>query len=472
MSRVRPGSLPTAAGALVGLGFGLGLSLPSAAGAEPVQDPAPVLYRLTTHDPLGPLVEEAFEANASLAAARLAEAGAGVSVQQARGHYFPSVGLEARYSEQRGTINLGGIVNPAYATLNELTGSDRFPTNLDLPLPLRHETRLRVVQPVFNAAVGAQHDLAEHQHEAERESRRAAARRLAADVQFAYLDVLSAESAVRILQAGLQRVEESERVAQRLVDAGRATADALFRARAERSDVAQQVEEAREGAAAARRALNHLMGRPFDARVEVLSDSLLIRELDLTEEEAVASALAGREELHQLDAGERAAEAGVRLAGASILPSVALAVDYGFQGQDIRFASDVDYLIATVSASWSLFTGGSDQARRDGARLEVSRLRAQRRDVEDRLGLDVRQAYSAAVVARGAIRTAGERLEAARRTYELVSRRYEEGVAPHIELVDARAGLTSAELNRSLTLYRYVARTVDLERAAALRAID
>jgi outer membrane protein TolC len=214
------------------------------------------------------------------------------------------------------------------------------------------------------------------------------------------------------------------------------------------------------------------MGRPFDARVEVLSDSLLIRELDLTEEEAVASALAGREELHQLDAGERAAEAGVRLAGASILPSVALAVDYGFQGQDIRFASDVDYLIATVSASWSLFTGGSDQARRDGARLEVSRLRAQRRDVEDRLGLDVRQAYSAAVVARGAIRTAGERLEAARRTYELVSRRYEEGVAPHIELVDARAGLTSAELNRSLTLYRYVARTVDLERAAALRAID
>jgi outer membrane protein TolC len=439
-----------------------------AGGAAALQEP----YRLTAHDPLGPMIDEALAANPALAAARFTELGAEARVREARGLFLPSLGIEARYSEQEGTVNLGPLMNPAYATLNELTGSDLFPTDLDLPFPLRHDTRLRLVQPVFNPAIRARHALTGHQHDAQSESRRAAARRLAADVQLAYLDVLSAQSAARILEAALERVTESERVAERLVGAGRSTADALFRARAERSDVQQQLEEARDGAAAAGRAFNHLMGRPLESPVEILPDSLLIREVDLTEAQAIESALSRREELQQLVAGTRAAEAGVRLATAAFLPSVAVAVDYGFQGRDVRFASDVDYLMATVSASWSLFNGGSDQARREGARLEVSRLNAERRDVEDRLRLDVSQAYGAATVARGAIRTAEERLVAAERTFDLVRRRYEEGVAPHIELVDARAALTSAELNRALTLYRYVARTVDLERAAALRAID
>jgi hypothetical protein len=35
--------------------------------------------------------------------------------------------------------------------------------------------------------------------------------------------------------------------------------------------------------------------------------------------------------------------------------------------------------------------------------------------------------------------------------------------------VDARTALTSAELNRVMTAYRYAIRYVDLERAAALR---
>jgi outer membrane protein TolC len=83
--------------------------------------------------------------------------------------------------------------------------------------------------------------------------------------------------------------------------------------------------------------------------------------------------------------------------------------------------------------------------------------------------LDVRQAYDAAVVARDAIATAEARLAAARRSFELVRRRYEEGLASQVEFLDARTAYTSAELNRVATAYRYAIRYVDLERAAALR---
>jgi outer membrane protein TolC len=72
-------------------------------------------------------------------------------------------------------------------------------------------------------------------------------------------------------------------------------------------------------------------------------------------------------------------------------------------------------------------------------------------------------------VAHEAIATAATRAEAARRTFTLVRRRYEEGTASPVELVDARTSLTNAESNQMLTLYRYAIRRVDLERAAALR---
>jgi outer membrane protein TolC len=197
-----------------------------------------------------------------------------------------------------------------------------------------------------------------------------------------------------------------------------------------------------------------------------------VRDVPVSEAEAEARALAAREELAQLDEGARAAAAGVRAAAASYLPSLSVALDYGFQGRDLRFGSSNDFMVASVVVNWNLFNGGRDAARRDEARADVERLRAVRRDVEAKVRLDVRQAYSAAVVAHDAIATASERTASARRTFELVRRRYEEGLAPHIELVDARAALTSAELNQSLTLYRYAMRSVDLERAAALRAID
>jgi outer membrane protein TolC len=295
---------------------------------------------------------------------------------------------------------------------------------------------------------------------------------LAAEVQAAYLAAASARSAVRILEAGLARVREGERVAERLVAGGRATPDALYRARAERSDVVQQLAEARERADAAVRELNQRVGRPFDTPFDAVPDSLFVREIDVTEEQALASALARREELSGLRAGADAADAAVRLATSAFLPSVVVALDYGVQGREVRFGPDHDYWLATLSASWSVFSGGRNGARREGARLEADRLRAEGREVEGRVMVDVLRAYDAAVVARAGIAMAEDRERAARRTYELVVRRYEEGVAPHIELVDARTSLTSAELNRVLTLYRYAARTVDLERAAALRAFD
>ncbi len=433
---------------------------------------APTLAAQTANDPLGPIVAEALRNNLGLAQERLATERADATVREARGRFLPALALDSRYSEQRGTFNLGDIVNPAYAALNQVMGEHRFPTDLDLTLPLAHESRLRLAQPLFNASIQAGFAQSRHARAAQRLQERVAARRLAADAQTAYLNVATARSARRTWEATLVLVTESERVATRLVEAGRATPDAVFRGRADRSDVEQRLAEARDAEDAAARAFNQLLRRPLATPVDELPDSLLRFELHLTEDEAITRALAGREELAQTDAGIRAADAGIRRATASFLPNVALALDYGVQGQDVRFSRDDDFAVASVVVSWNLFNGGQDAARRQAAQADAQQLRLRREELEELVRLDVTRAYRATIVARHAISTAEAGLAAARRNFELVRRRYEEGLANQVEFLDARTAFTNAELNRVITAYRYAMRYVDLERAAALRDLN
>ena len=145
-----------------------------------------------------------------------------------------------------------------------------------------------------------------------------------------------------------------------------------------------------------------------------------------------------------------------------------VALDYGIQGDRYRFSRDADYTQTSLVLSWNLFNGAQDASRVEQATLDSRRLEAQAASADRQVALDVRSAWAAAAVARDAIRTADDRVAAARRTWELTRRRYEQGMASQIELLDARTSLTGAELNRVMTAYDYFLRRVELDRSAAL----
>src|SRR5262249_53323498 len=162
-----------------------------------------------------------------------------------------------------------------------------------------------------------------------------ATRQLAADAQLAYLRQASARRAAEILEATLTTVRENERVAERLMDAGRATPEVVLRARADRAQVEQEGAEARGLQGAASRSFTLTLLRPLDAPVEVIADSVFEQPLEITADQAVARGTSAREELRQAEAGIRTAEAVKRAATAGFMPSLAVALDYGFQAPEV-----------------------------------------------------------------------------------------------------------------------------------------
>ena len=418
---------------------------------------------------LNPYVAEALGNNYGMRQQRLAEEKSDVAVRQARGSFLPSASIDARYSEANGVMNMGNMINPAYAALNQLTGTNAFPTNIDATFPFAQETRVRVQQPLFNAAILANYQIHKGVSGIEEARTRGSERALAADVQRAYVSYASAARVAELYNNTLQLVNENVRVNERLLANGKVTPAALHRAIADRSEIEQQIAQAEQQKSAAARYFNFLLGRSPSDVLTVVPDSLLTVELGFSADDAVRSALSRREELRQADAGIRVAEAQRKLANSSFLPSVALAVDYGVQGNTYRFDSNHDVAIASLSFSWNVFNGGQDVAKRQQASIEVERGELRRKEAEHQIEMQVRQAYDATTVARRAIDAAKDRLNAARRSFELVARRHAEGMAPQIEYIDARTSFTNAELNFIITRYQYASNYIELERVAALR---
>jgi len=428
------------------------------------------------HNPVDTYVREALRANLSLAQDQLGEDQADAAVREARALRLPTIAFSTRRTRTDGGLDLGNLVNPAYRALNQLTGTSAFPTNVGLTLPFAQETRVRFAQPIFQPAIGAGVRAATAERDAQSAAVSAAARHLAAEVQTSYWAVASATRVAELFRATLPLVEENVRVNERLLANGTVTPEAVLRARAERSEVVQQLADAEQRGSAALRSFNLLLDRPLDASVELLTDSALALVVDttasLTLDALLQHALSTREELRQAEYGIAAASAQEKAASAAFLPTVAVALDYGVQGNTYRFDRDHDAVAASVVVEWNLFNGGRDEAQRQQAAIGANRARVARKEIERRVELDVRQAYDALQVARAGIGTARDRVAAARRSFELVTRRHAEGMASQIEFIDARTAYTRAELNLILTRQSYAVHAVELERAAALRVIE
>jgi outer membrane protein TolC len=407
--------------------------------------------------------------NLGLKQEELAVQRSGAALREARGLFLPTATINARHTDVRGrVVDFGEFINPVFSTLNQLTGTSNFPTDVQLRLPLKQETSVRVAQPVFQPAIIAGYRAAGAVRDAQEATRDARVHAVAAEIRSGYLQHAKARRLAELRAATRLLVEEQVRVISRLIEAGRATPDALSRARAELSDVIQREAEARQLVEATSQSFNMMLGRSLTDPVVVEDESTLgFGEMPALDA-AIASATGGRAELRALDAAERAALAQRRAAQSNYLPNLAVALDYGVQGNDYRFSQDVDFTTVSVVASWNLFNGGRDAARAEQAGLEARRLALQGEDAKRGVELQVRLAWQSAEVARAGISTAEDQRVAASRTHDLVRRRAEEGLASPLELSQARTQLTTSELNAVFTTYDYYLRRVELDRAAAL----
>lgn len=404
-----------------------------------------------------------------------------LELREARGKFLPSIGIEARYSRAGGgriiEFPVGDLMNPVYDAIN-LTRIQTGQTALPFPelnneiIPFlrkeEHDTKVRAVQTVFQPALYFNQKIKADLKNASMQDMQVYKRELILEMKRGYMNYLKMVKIVELYEKTRGLLNENLRVSRKLVENGLATREVEYRAKAELSRIDQDLEEARKNQSLAQSCFNHLLNRPLDTVIECTTNPFQNAEPGLDIESLTEAAIARREELKQLREYVEVATHSQGLAGSAYLPGVVVVADYGFQGEEYRFAQKDDYWMVSGVMQWNLFNGFQDDARRQQAEIEKQKLLALIKETERRIELQTREAWLNLEVSGKARITSEDRLAAARESYLIVSRKYEQRRAPHIEYLDAQNALTAAEVAEIISKYDHFIRLAEVERAAAL----
>ena len=461
---------------------GMALLLGGVAVASPQGLPESVV---SVEDAVSGLVADALAANLELDAAGGEVAQRLAALDQARALYLPSLDFSARYTRANGgrTIDfpVGDLLNPVYATLNQITGSARFPAlqnqEINFQRTREQDTSVSLTQPLYDARISAGRTAAQSQYEAESAARVALAGRIERDMRVAYYRWLEARAQIGIFDATLELATENRRVNESLFRNGKITRDLVFRAEADQLEVQQSQLGAQNAERLAQSYVNLIRKAPFDRTLPsvVVGDPDIDRlRNDLAAHAAQPAlklaplqetAVRQRYELRQLDAIAAAAAAGERLARAAFKPRLAFAFDAGTQGETYGFSNEDRYLLASVVLKFNFFAGGGDEAGIAGARAVERQARDSRSLQEQQIRFQVQQALQDFEFTEASLGTAAKRLEAAAGAFRIASRKRDLGQINQAEFIDSRRAMTDAQLNLNLTRFAALGSLAELEYA-------
>ena len=456
------------------------LLLGAASAAAPAQvaaDAPPV----TTVRPVAAVIEEyvrlGLSSNLALQSASLEVERAEAALDAARGRFFPEASLNARYTRSEGgreiSLPLAAAFNPVYGTLNELLAADgkppRFGSISDPAFSLLREreqdTRISVVQPLYAPALPAALRARQSLLEGSEFARLALAQRLRRDITVGYLDWLRASRAATLVDASAALLAENLRITDSLFRNGKVTQDQVLRARAELLAVEQQVIETQAARDQLRSYVNFLMNRPLDEPLENADTDGELRRAARDLAALREGALTRRPEIAQAGSAVDAARSQADIARAARLPTLALGVDGGIQGERYEFGSGRNFATVSLLLNWTLFDGGARRADEKAARLAERQASNRRDELAQQVQLEVQTALDRLAASEQSLQAAETRAEAARAAFRIAGRKRDEGMVSQVEFLDSRTSLTAAELNLNAVRFQLLARQAELDYA-------
>jgi outer membrane protein len=394
------------------------------------------------------------------------------NLQLAKSLFFPQLSANSSYSWAHGgrKIPIGDLVNPVYSTLNQLTGTNKFPqieNSQFLPNDF-HDTKLRLIQPIFNMDIyfnyKAQKDLISLQQA----QRNAYENELKFSIASAYYQYLESEEAITILSETQELLEEILSLNKKLVANDKATKDVVLNAEYELDKIEQQLTEAKKNEAVSVSYFNFLLNRELNESIEkdtaIATSKLNSYQLS----ELTNTALNNRQEIKQVQFGMSANEELLSLnKNGAILPKISFVGDAGYQGYKYKFNNDQRYWLVQFSLSWDLFKGGEKRAKIQQAKIDYQITENRMAQLKKQIELQVIQAYHELNAAKSSFITSQSGVKRSEKFFQIIQSKYNEGQAIMLEYLDAENKLTTARMTQVINTYELLRKEAALQKTIA-----
>ncbi len=415
-------------------------------------------------------VDEAIQNNLSVREKKLLEQKEIYGLQQAEKQYGPEINFLTSYTLAAGgrTIDLpiGTLLNDVYSTLNDLTGTQDFPQvknqSVDLLPNNFYDLRFRVTQPILQPEIKYNKLIQQEEVNLAGLMTGQTIRDLVQDVKTAYLQWMRAHDAIDIIDQGAVLLRENKRITESLIKNGSGLPSALIRIEAEITNVEAQRQKVVNDMANAAAYFNFLLHRAGDSSIEVDSFLVVPRLPD-------SLSVTAREELQQIKTANQIQSLALTLEEKHFAPRLGVQVDVGAQD----FIQDWGpYVLGGIQLQIPIWDNRKSSLKRQEWQASISatdtKYQWTKEAFETQLTAEIRSLESDLAIYNSYTAS----LQSNQRYYNETSRRYKEGLASYIELLDARTEVTNTQLLQNLAKYQSWIRQVNIERISASATIQ
>ncbi len=395
-----------------------------------------------------------------------------LNLESAKTLFYPTVDFNSSYTLAMGgrsqDIPIGDLLNNVYSSLNQLTSSNKFPQVQNQSIKFLpnnfQDSKIEVGMPIYNPDLKLNRAIKAEMINGSMASINVYKRELVKSIKQAYYQYLQAEKAVEIYTNALSVVNENLRVSEKLVKNTVATRDVILKSKTQVSQVQTSLAGAEENKKNAAAYFNFLLNLPFETPIE--KDTAIFNTLE-TKETFSPDVPTNREELDEIKSGQKTLATSLKLNQTYKLPRLSAFYDIGFQGFGFNIFNNQFYQLGGLQLTWNIFKGNDNKLKAKQTQVDIDQLQTQYDDTQKQLQLQVTTTYNGYLTAIQTLQSAADETASTREAYRLTDKKYREGQALQIELIDARVEMTNAEIKYSLAQLAVLNKTAELERVTA-----
>lgn len=396
-----------------------------------------------------PMIKQAWEGNEQLQSKYFDLQAAENEMKEAKAMYGPTASLNLQYTLARGgrTIDfpIGDLMNPAYQALNFLTNSTAFPTIQNETINFLpnnfYDAKISIQQPIYYPDLSLNKQLKLIESDVKNIQLKAFKRQIAKEVMVGYINHQSALEVRKIYDASDTLLAEAVRSTSSMVKNGVALPSALNRIESQRASLEAQKIQGDADIYATKAYLQFILNKEVSANDRVDLNGL--PSLNISSPKV-------REEVQQFERVIDMVSLSEQKENNFFKPKIGVQLDLGSQEFDFGFQP---YALLGLNMTVNLFDTNRHAHRSDKVKAEMKSFEAQKNYVTQQFDLQQGISLNNLKAAIAQANTFQSRIASSKKLYDEIFRKYKEGSANYIELIDAQNNLTSTELQYNLARY-------------------
>ncbi len=396
------------------------------------------------------------------------------ALKYAESLFQPAVSFLGSYQTGAGgrsiSLPVGDLMNPVYATLNQLTASDKFPAikNVEQDFIANNffDAKIRTTIPIFNRELNYNKKIQQQKVVLEQVELDGFKLELAKKINVAYYTYCAAIKVIDIYESALNLSNENLRTNERLLKNGKGLSAYVLRSQSEQETNRSRLTEAKKTAENALLYFNFLLNRNGDDSINIqgnLTDELNNAILMMSVQPEVAS----RPEIRALKEEMLLHKTNIRLNESNWMPKINGSIDIGSQAGNFNFNSNSKYYNAGIQLEMPIFSGNRNSIKIKQAKLDKQKAELNLHQTSQQLSLSAATVRNNLIAVYQNYQSALKRTEAASSYQRLIERGFREGINTFIEDIDARNVLTTAQLQANIDFYNVLIAAANLQAETA-----